>query len=63
LNLPRRETVTERGLGRTLGAVLSGGDDDGGEEMVKVLSAADPTLPTWSIARTRTVCEPAERPV
>ena len=31
--------------------------------MTKVLSAAAPTLPAWSIARTRTVCEPSDRPV
>ena len=31
--------------------------------MTKVLSTAVPTLPAWSIARTRTVCEPPDRPV
>ncbi len=31
--------------------------------MTKLRSAAAPTLPTWSIARTLTVCEPLVRPV
>ena len=31
--------------------------------MTKVLSAATPTLPAWSMARTRTVCDPSDRPV
>ena len=35
----------------------------GAEEMTKLLSAAAPTLPTTSIARTRTVCVPTDRPV
>ena len=65
VNLPLLDTLTDLGLGRTFGAVLSpfGGGGGGGEEMTKLLSAAGPTLPTWSIARTLTVCVPAERPV
>ena len=69
LNRPLLATLTDLGLGRTFGAVLSpfggggGGGGPGGEEITKLLSAAGPTLPTWSIARTLTACVPPERPV
>ena len=56
VNLPLLDTLTDLGLGRTFGAVLPpfGGGGGGGDEMTKLLSAIDPTLPTWSIARTLT---------
>ena len=56
VNLPLLVTLTDLGVGRTFGAVLSpfGGGGSGGEEMTKLLSAAGPTFPTWSIARTLT---------
>jgi hypothetical protein len=65
VKLPVVDTLTDLGLGRTIGAVLSpfGGGGGGGEEMTKLLSAAGPTLPTWSIARTLTACVPPARPV
>ena len=40
-----------------------GGGGDGGEEITKLRSAAGPTLPTWSIARTLTACVPPRGPV